>query len=157
MKDAIQSILVNTTQLIEPVLEEMGFELVDVEYVSEKGRWILRIYVDKEGGITVDECARVSKELGNLIDVKEIFLHEYIMEVSSPGLNRALKKKKHIVQSIGKKIKIRMAIPINGRRNFTGHLRDFQNGTLFVETKEQVFLLNWQDVEKANLVYDFND
>jgi ribosome maturation factor RimP len=134
MKDAIQSILVNTTQLIEPVLEEMGFELVDVEYVSEKGRWILRIYVDKEGGITVDECARVSKELGNLIDVK-----------------------KHIVQSIGKKIKIRMAIPINGRRNFTGHLRDFQNGTLFVETKEQVFLLNWQDVEKANLVYDFND
>lgn len=157
MSDTIQSIVLNTTQLIEPVLQEMGFELVDIEYLSENGRWILRIYVDKEGGITVDECARVSKELGDLIDVKELFLNEYIMEVSSPGLNRALKKEKHIIQSIGKKIKVRMAVPTNGRRNFTGHLRNFQNGTLSLETKDQLFSLNWRNVEKAKLVYDFDN
>ena len=72
----------------------MDVELVDIEYLSEHGRWVLRIYVDQEGGITLDGCARVSREIGDLIDVKDILQHEYVLEVSSPGLNRPLKKEK---------------------------------------------------------------
>ena len=76
------------TKLVEPVLEDMGFELVDVEYLSRHGRWVLVLYIDKEGGVTLDDCARVSGEVGDLIDVKDIIDHEYVLEVSSPGLDR---------------------------------------------------------------------
>ncbi len=80
--------------LIGPILDEMDYELVDIEYLSERGKWVLRIYVDKEGGLTLDDCARVSSEIGDLIDVKDIFQHKYVLEVSSPGLEKSLKKGK---------------------------------------------------------------
>ena len=74
--------------LIEPVIDEMEIELVDVEYLSEGGRWILRVFVDRDGGITLDDCVRVSREIGDLIDVKDFFQQPYVLEVSSPGLDR---------------------------------------------------------------------
>jgi len=143
--------------LIEPILDEMEIELVDVEYLSEGGRWILRIYVDREGGITLDDCVRVSREIEDLIDVKDLFRQTYVLEVSSPGLNRPLKKEKDFVHAIGKNINIRMAAPVGGRRNFKGRLQSFEDGTLCVTANENRFLLPYGGVEKANLVYDFGD
>lgn len=143
------------TRLIEPVLDEMGFDLVDVEYLSEHGRMVLRIYVDKEGGITLDECARVSREVGDLIDIKNFIHHEYVLEVSSPGLNRPLKKEKDFLRAIGKKVKIRMNIPIKGRRRFTGYLTEIEHGNLYLEIDDHLFVLPRQGIEKANLVYEF--
>jgi ribosome maturation factor RimP len=143
--------------LIEPVLDEMDFELVDVEYLSEHGRWVLRIYVDKEGGITVNDCARVSREIGDLIDVKDIFEHDYVLEVSSPGLNRTLKKEKDFLQAMGKKIKIKMGMPVDGRKIFTGYLRGFGDGTLLLDVDKRMFALSLRDVKKANMVYEFGD
>ena len=93
--------------LVEPLIDEMGFELVDIEYLSERGRWVLRIYADKKGGITLDDCARVSRELGDFIDVKDVIQHEYVLEVSSPGLNRPLKKEKDFLRAVGKKVKVK--------------------------------------------------
>lgn len=116
------------SELVEPALEEMGFELVDVEYLSKNGKWVLRLFIDKNGGITIDDCARLSGEIGDLIDVKGIIEHKYVLEVSSPGLNRILKKERDFIRVIGKKITVRMAVPIKGCRNFTGYLREFSRG-----------------------------
>jgi len=143
--------------LIEPVLDEMEIELVDIEYLSEQGRWVLRIYVDKSGGITLGDCARVSREIGDLIEVKDIFHEGYVLEVSSPGLNRPLKKEKDFERAVGKNVKIRMVTPFEGQRNFRGSLRSFQGGVLCLSVRDDLILLPYEDVEKANLVYDFEN
>jgi ribosome maturation factor RimP len=157
MSEMISQAVKKVSALIEPILDEMEIELVDIEYLSEQGRWILRIYVDKQGGITLDDCARVSLEIGDLIDVKDIFSHGYVLEVSSPGLNRRLKKKKDFVRAVGKNIKIKMVVPIAGRRNFKGNLKSFQDGVLRLTVKDESVLLPYRDIEKANLVYDFEN
>lgn len=145
------------SSFVEPVLDEMGFELVDIEFLFENGRWILRIYADKLGGITLDECARVSREVADLIEIKDLIKQEYVLEVSSPGLNRPLKKEEDFLWAIGKKVKIKMLTPIDGRRRFKGSLMKFQEGNLYLEIDTHVFSLAFKDVEKANLVYDFEN
>jgi ribosome maturation factor RimP len=144
-------------RLIEPLLDAWGYELVDVEYLSEHGRWVLRLYIDKVGGVTIDDCARVSREIGDLIDIKDIIAHEYVLEVSSPGLNRALKKERDFVRYLGRIIKVRMKEPIHGRRNFSGHIRDFQSGVLFLEMEKETVALPWQDIDRAHLIYEFTN
>lgn len=143
---------------MEPVLEETGFELVDVEYLSDRGRWILRVFMDKEGGVTIEDCARASREIGDLIDVKDLIDHEYVLEVSSPGLDRPLKKEKDFVRAVGKKIKLRTVKPVEGRRNYFGYLRGFQDRVLHLEVDPGGLVsLPLHEVEKANLVYEFKD
>jgi ribosome maturation factor RimP len=144
-------------RIIEPVLGKMGFELVDIEYLSEHGRWVLRIYVDGDDGITLDDCARVSNEIGDLIDVNDILEHEYVLEVSSPGLNRPLKKEKDFLKAVGKKVKVKMIKPVKEKRNFVGYLKAFRNGILYVEVRNKLISLPVQDVKKANLVYEFEN
>ncbi|MFC1868716.1 ribosome maturation factor RimP [Thermodesulfobacteriota bacterium] len=151
------SIIKQVVDLTEPILEEIGFELVDVEYLSKYGKWVLRIYIDKDGGVTIDDCARVSGELGYLVDIKDIIGHEYVLEVSSPGLNRPLKKETDFIRAIDKKIKVRMAAPINGRRNFSGYLKDFRDKHLFLEAEGGLINLPWPEVDKASLVYEFKN
>jgi ribosome maturation factor RimP len=143
---------------VEPTLLDMGFELVDVEFLPGHGRWVLRLYIDKEGGVTIDDCARVSRELGSLIDVKDMIRHPYVFEVSSPGLNRPLTREKDFLRVVGKKVKVRMSAPINGRRNYAGCLNRFEDGTLYVGMDEgEEVALPLVQVEKAHLIYEFND
>ncbi len=141
--------------LVEPALSDMGYELVAVQYLSEHGRWILRILADKPGGITLDDCALLSRRIGPLLDIKDIISHEYVLEVSSPGLDRPLVKEEDFLQAIGKKIKVRMVVPVNGRRRFTGYLREFQGRTLYVAVDDQMVTLPRKGVEKANIVYEY--
>lgn len=143
------------TDLVAPILEEMGYELVDVAWVMKSGRWVLQLFIDKEGGVTIDDCAAVSGEIGDLIDVRDIIPHGYVLEVSSPGLDRPLKKLKDFRGAIGRKVKIRTARPKEGRRNFTGRLERVEEDviTLLVDGTEQSFAL--EELEKANLVYEF--
>jgi ribosome maturation factor RimP len=149
------SIAKQVESLVEPILEQLGYELVDVEYVSSYGRWILRLFVDKEGGVTIGDCARISEELGDLIDVKEFIRHQYSLEVSSPGLDRPLRKERDLSRALGKKVKVRMAAPVEGRRNFTGILLRYGDGILHLEVDGQEVALSWPDVAKANLIYEF--
>ena len=144
-------------ELIKPILDAMDYELVDIEYLSERGRWILRIYVDTVGGVTLDDCARVSREIGDLIDVKDIIAHEYVLEVSSPGLNRPLKRERDFLWARGKKVKIKMANPVEGRRNFVGYLKDLREGKLHLEVEKTLIFLSLKDVKKANLVFEFEN
>jgi len=151
------SIKNQVSELVQPVLEEIGFELVEVEYLSKYGRWVLIIYIDKEGGVSIDDCAKVSGEIGDLIDIKSVIDHEYVLEVSSPGLNRPLNKETDFVRAVGKKIKVRMKDPIDARRNFTGYLKEFRDRTLYLEAGDEMITLSWPGIEKANLVYEFEN
>jgi len=157
MSEMTCPIIKEVCALIEPILDEIEIELVDIEYLFEQGRWILRIYVDKSGGITLDHCTRVSREIDDLIEVKDIFHQGYVLEVSSPGLNRRLKKEKDFQRAVGKDMKIRMATPFEGQRNFRGNLQSFKDGILCLSVKDDLILLSYGNVEKANLVYDFGD
>jgi len=155
MEPKTQSFVMQIENLVEPILEEMGYELVNVEYVSSFGRWILRLFVDKEGGVTIGDCARISEELGDLIDVKEFVRHEYNLEVSSPGLDRPLRREKDLCLALGKRVKVRMATPLKGRRNFSGVLLRYGDGILHLEVDGVEVALSWPDVAKANLIYEF--
>ena len=110
---------------ITPVLEQHQFELVDVEYVREVGVWYLRCYIDKEGGITVDDCEVISRLLGEWLDKEDFIEDSYILEVSSPGLGRPLKKEKDFARSIGKDLEIRLYKEIDKQKEFTGTLTSY--------------------------------
>ena len=155
MENRNRSILSAVTELVEPALQGIGYELVEVEYLCERGRWVLRLYIDREKGITLDDCAGVSRELGDVLDSRDLIPHKYVLEVSSPGLNRPLRKERDFTQRIGRKIKVRMMAPVQGRRNFVGTLTDFRDRTLFLEVDRQTFALPWPEVEKAHLIYEF--
>lgn len=144
------------TELAEAVLADVGFELVDVEYLVDRGRWVLRIYMDRPGGVTVDDCALVSREIGILVDVKDLIPQEYVLEVSSPGLNRPLKKEKDFEWAVGKKVRIRMKEAVGGRRNFTGYLARFRDATIYLAIDNNEVELPFKRVEKANLIYEFD-
>ena len=149
------SVIDHVIRVAEPLLNKMGFELIDVEYVTEHGRRVLRFYVDKDGGITLDDCAMVSRQFSDVIEDEDISQHEYVLEVSSPGLNRRLKRENDFLQVIGKKIKVKMIVPIKGRQKFTGYLRGIEDGTLSLEIEKESILLPLRDIAKANLVFEF--
>jgi ribosome maturation factor RimP len=150
-----RAILSAVAELVEPALEGMGYELVEAEYLCERGRWVLRLYIDREKGITLDDCVGVSREVGDLLDSRDLIPQGYMLEVSSPGLNRPLRKEKDFEERVGKRMKVRMLAPVQGRRNFVGTLTGYRDRTLFLEVDRQTFALPWSEIEKAHLIYDF--
>jgi len=156
-KDTQKEILQKVSSLIEPVIEDLGYELVDVEYLMERGRWILRVYIDKDGGVSINDCVKVSRQIGTILDVEDPIDNAYVLEVSSPGLDRPLTKEKHFIWAMGKKVKIRTEVPIDGRRNFTGYLQDFKDGVVYIDVEGKIFSLNYDQIEKANLVYEIDE
>lgn len=139
-----------------PLLEKNQFELVDVEYVREAGIWYLRAYIDKEGGITVDDCEVVSRELGDWLDQKDFIEDSYILEVSSPGLGRPLKKEKDFARSLGKDVEVRLYRPINKQKEFIGTLKayDADTVTLSMEDGNDLALAK-SDIALIRLAFDF--
>ena len=146
-------------QLSEPVVAGQGYELVDLEFKNELGSWILRVYIDNpraEGGVGLDDCATVSRELSAVLDVDDAIQGHYSLEVSSPGLNRPLKKEADFARFVGKKAKIRTRHPVGeSRRNFSGTLVAVDGGKVKIDVGDQVCEVPVDDVEKANLVYEF--
>jgi len=141
-------------ELIEPGLLAKGLELVDVEFKKEGKNWILRVFIDKEGGVTLEDCQKVSSLVGDLIEVEEVIEPAYTMEVSSPGLNRVLKKEKDFIRFSGKKIGVQCHAPLNGRKKFTGILKDFKNQSIHLEVDGQLQIISINRVAKANLVIE---
>lgn len=111
--------------IVKPVVDKLNFELVDIEYKKEGKDWYLRVYIDKDGGITIDDCQMLSEILSEKLDEKDPINHSYILEVSSPGLDRPLKKDKDFEKFKGRKINIKLFEALNGRKEFTGTLKDF--------------------------------
>lgn len=125
-----------TEELLEPIVTGFGFELVDVEYVKEAGTWYLRAYIDKPGGITVDDCEVVSRKFSEILDEKDYIEDTYIFEVSSPGLGRPLKKEKDFNRSLGEEVEIRTYMAIDRQKEFIGILKDFDKDTVTIEYED---------------------
>ena len=140
--------------LIEPALIAEGLELVDVEYKKEGKNWVLRIFIDKEGGITIADCQKVSRLTGDLIDVEETITTPYSLEVSSPGLNRVLKREKDFLKFKGRQIHLHSLSPIDNRKKFNGILTDFKDQTVFLEVDGKILGVPLRQVSKANLVIE---
>lgn len=139
-----------------PLMEENHFELVDVEYVKEAGTWYLRAYIDKPGGITVDDCEVVSRQFSDILDEKDYIEDAYIFEVSSPGLGRPLKKEKDFKRSMGEEVEIRTYRAIDRQKEFTGILKAYDNDTVTIayeDDTEQIF--NKSDIALIRLALDF--
>lgn len=145
-----------TEELITPILERMNFELVDVEYVKEGGTWYLRAYIDKEGGITVNDCEAVAREMNEILDREDFVEDSYVFEVSSPGLGRPLKKEKDYIRSMGKEVEIRTYRAINREKEFYGILSAYDESTVTIETDEGGTLtFEKADIALIRLAFDF--
>ncbi len=127
---------VKTEALVMPLIEKNHFELVDVEYVREGSNWFLRVYIDKDGGITVDDCELISRALSDLLDVEDYIPDAYILEVSSPGLGRQLKKDKDFKRSIGEVIELKLYKAVNKQKEFEGVLVSFDENSLTIELED---------------------
>jgi ribosome maturation factor RimP len=142
--------------MAQPIVSGFGFELVDVEYVKEGGTWYLRLYIDKEGGITVNDCESVSRLFSEKLDENDFIEDAYIMEVSSPGLGRPLKKEKDYIRSMGKDIEIRTYRAINKQKEFFGVLTAYDDNSVTItleDQEKQVF--QKAEIALIRLAFDF--
>ena len=135
-----------TEELILPILERLDFELVDVEYVKEGSIYYLRAYIDKEGGITVNDCEVVAREMNELLDEKDFIPDSYTFEVSSPGLGRPLKKEKDYVRNIGKEVEIRTYRAINRNKEFYGLLIAYDNDSVTIDSDGEEIRFEKSDI-----------
>ncbi len=139
--------------LCEPAVRELGLELVEVEHVRSPGGQIVRLYVDREGGVTVTDCATVSREMGHLLDAEDLVHGRYFLEVSSPGIDRVLRKPEHFERFRGRAVRVRTNAPLGGRRKFSGTISSCSSDTLCIVEGEsdRVLEIPLELLEKANL------
>ena len=142
-------------ELVMPLVEEKKFELVDVEYVKEGSNWYLRYYIDKEGGITVDDCEIISRALSDKLDEKDFIEDAYILEVSSPGLGRPLKKPKDFERSIGKEVEIKLYKAINRQKDFEGTLIGYDDDVVTISVDGDNITFNRSDIALVRLAFEF--
>jgi len=138
--------------LLAPVVEGLEYEFVGLEYKPASAQSVLRIFIDHADGINVDDCARVSRQISAVMDVEDPIKGEYTLEVSSPGLDRPLFTVEHYQQFQGEKIKCKLRMPFNGRRNFTGKLLETSETSIVLNIDNESVELFIDDIEKANLV-----
>ena len=145
-----------TEEILQPIIDANGFELVDVEYVKEGGTWYLRAYIDKPGGITVDDCELVSRAANDILDEKDFVEDSYVFEVSSPGLGRPLKKEKDFARSIGEEVEIRTFRPINRQKEFVGILNAYDKEAVTIELEDgEIMQISRSDIALIRLAFDF--
>jgi|SRR5699024_4030954 len=150
-----KDIKVRTEELLEPILKEKSLELVDVEFVNEGSDWFLRVYIDKEGGISIDECGDVSGILSDKLDEEDLVSQSYFLEVSSPGVERPLKTKKDFEKSIGKNVYVTLYVHIDSEKEFEGTLLSFSDDVATIEyqvlAKKKQVEIPYDKIAKARL------
>lgn len=145
-----------TEAILLPILKKNEFDLWDVEYVKEGGTWYLRAYIDKPGGIMVDDCEAVSRELSDILDEKDFIDDAYILEVSSPGLGRPLKKERDYEKSLGKEVEIRTYRMLEGKKEFRGILKEYDKNTVTIETDNaRMQTFEKKEIALIRLAFDF--
>ncbi len=152
-----------TEQLITPILEELDYDLVDVEFVKEAGNWHLRAYIDKEGGITIDDLTVVNHRLSDLLDEYDFISESYILEVSSPGLLRPFKKPKDFLRNIGEDVEVKLFAPVtweeNGKtysdKEFVGVLKEYAEGTVLLGLGDRDMEVPVKDIALIRKYIDF--
>ena len=149
MKSSVEKV----TQLVQPTVEALGLELWGIEHTSQGKYSVLRIFIEREEGITIEDCERVSRQVSAILDVEDPIAGEYTLEVSSPGMDRLLFTPQQFQQYCGEEVSIRMRTPVDGRRKFKGTLTDVVDDIVHVQVDGNVFALPHGDIEKANIVY----
>ena len=142
-------------QLVARVVEPMGYELFGVEYLSGKDSGLLRVYIDKDSGIMLDDCVAVSRQLSAMLDVEDPLQEAYQLEVSSPGMDRPLLVKEHFERFAGNKVRIRLRTKLHGQRNFEGILQGIQDAGVMLEIDGEMECLPLDQIDKARLVPEF--
>ena len=151
-----QKIIDVVRELIEPIIEEQNLELVEIKYIPGGKRGsILRIVIDKENGVTLGDCTRVSKEVGYILEIKDVIPHSYQLEVSSPGLERPLRTLKDFEKFCGKKVSIITSQPLNGQRHFRGTIKLIQNGNVHLDIKGKYWKIPFKIISKARSIFEF--
>lgn len=151
-----QEIEQHCTELVTPIIEENGFELVDVEYVKEGSDYYLRVYADKEGGINIDDCVMISRSLEGKLDAADRMTDPYILEVSSPGLTRPLKKEKDFKRNLGKKVEVKLYRAVDGCKEFEAMLVGYGDSTLTLQKdgKEEPEEFSKNDISMIRLAFE---
>ena len=144
-----------TEELLIPIVAANGVDVYDVEYVKEGSEYYLRAYIDKPEGVNIIDCENVSRALSDALDVEDCIPDAYILEVSSPGLGRTLKKDRHLEKSIGLDVEIRLYKPLNGVKEFEGMLESFDADTITISDDENVYTLQRADIAIIKLALDF--
>lgn len=142
-------------ELLQPIVEANGCEIYDVEYVKEGSEYYLRAYIDKEGGVNIVDCENVSRAFSEKLDEVDFISEAYILEVSSPGLGRALKKDRHLEKSIGEEVELKTYKPIDRQKDFAGILKSFDKDTVTIETEEKEIVFAKSDIAIIRLALDF--
>jgi ribosome maturation factor RimP len=142
-------------QLLEPVLESLGYELVELEFHPQGRSSLLRVFIDREGGVTLDDCEKASRQVSAVLDVEDPIPSAYTLEMSSPGLDRPLRKSGDYTRFAGRQAKLELLIPREGRRRFTGTLRGLESDEVLIEVDEVTHRLPLSEIAKARLVPEF--
>jgi len=145
--------------VIQPSVETLGYELVGIEYLPQGRHSLLRVYIDSENGITIDDCEKASHQISGLLDVEDVVHGQYNLEVSSPGLDRPLFTESQFERFTGQKVKMKLAVPLNGRKKLKGIIRGVSNGNIELEVNDeqlddQVVAVPFSSIDKANLIPD---
>jgi ribosome maturation factor RimP len=148
-------ILARVREVVEPIIQSEGMELVDLEYRRENRGRVLRLYIDQEGGVTLNDCASISHEVDRNLEVEGIPPGGYTLEVSSPGLNRPLKKEADFHRFKNRRVKVRTAGPIEDKKTFRGRLLACHDGMVEIEDEDRVVRIPLTQITKANLEYEF--
>lgn len=155
-EEAIESPLVRRlTELAAPVVEDFGCELVELQFRREAPGWVLRLVIDNENGVGIDDCARISREVAHLLEVEDLIEHAYSLEVSSPGLDRPLKSEKDFVRCKGKKAKVVVREPIDGQNQCIGLIEDVTRESVTLRTGHGTIEIPFTRMKKARLVIEF--
>ena len=141
-------------EIADSLLKDEGLELVDLEYRREGRRWVLRLFIDKEGGVTVEDCATVSRELADILDAKDAIPEAYVLEVSSPGLNRRVRKRRDFSRFAGRKVEVRLAALQDGRRKIVGTIIGVEGEAVVVAAPEATYTIALEDIARATLVHE---
>lgn len=144
-----------TEELLTPIAKAGGVSVYDVEYVKEGSDMYLRAYIDKEGGVTIDDCEAVSRALNVKLDEEDYIDEAYILEVSSPGLGRKLSKERHFLNSLGQEVELKCYKPVDGCKEFTGILTGYDNGVITIDTEGGIKSLSKDEVSSVRLTFDF--
>ncbi len=154
-KEKEQSLQDRLHALLEPVVEDFALELVELQFRREAAGWVLRLVIDSAQGVSLEDCANLSREVGHILEVEDPIEQAYNLEVSSPGLDRPLKKEKDFLRCSGKKAKVVLREPMAGQNVFVGLIDGFLDGSILLATGEEVLRIPLTVVKKARLVVEF--
>ncbi len=150
------SIEEKVTKLVEPIIEKLGYELYDVEYAKEGKNYFLRIFIDNEKGIDLNDCEKVNDSITDILDKENYIKEQYFLEISSPGIERVLRKDKHLEKNIGEEVTIKLfKKDENGKKEYLGKLKDFNQEKIVIEQKEQDIDIERKNISQIKTVYNW--